>query len=560
MPASLISSRLPNLPRRRRSASRTRGHSDDQRQQRRHRHVEPEQPDEVALVEAARCRLVSESTKASTSAGAGRPPTSGDASSAQRAATSVIGGSARLAQLEAQRALDAQRPVGLAAEADLHRARQLRGVEPVAELDVVARVGLELRGSAIFQRALRDTRPAPRPACRKVWCRPPRLTRQVDGQRLVGQAPGARDARPRARRASTSGRGTAWPRRRSTAARRAAARLRPPRGSSTRAAKSSIRPPSLRVELAASAARRPAPAPARCASAAASSSSQRASQRAMRGGPHRAGRRPARSRCGATAWLVRSCGSGRRRSRRATQRPCAAAPRRHCRAAAAGGPARPGPAGAAPAPGVAKKRRSAACPRPGTPSRWRTAAGRRAPAAATARRAAAPAARASAAMSSGRRSQRTSGWRRTMPEALHGASSRMASNGRPSHQARGVARRRRPAAAACRLQAVQRVAARAARRCGSLSSASRSRSASSSRCAVLPPGAAQASSTRAPARQAGAAAAAARRAAPRRPAPRPRLRRSRAAAAPGRAAPAPRACAGRVAARGRRPCAASRCT
>ena len=75
-----------------------------------------------------------------------------------------------------------------------------------------------------------------------------------------------------------------------------------------------------------------------------------------------------------------------------------------------------------------------------------------------------------------------------------------------------------------------------ARRAASLSSASTSRSASSSRCAVLPPGAAQASSTRA--RRGGRPRAdqqgrgALRR---RRPAPTPRRRRSPAVAPPGRA-------------------------
>ena len=53
--------------------------------------------------------------------------------------------------------------------------------------------------------------------------------------------------------------------------------------------------------------------------------------------------------------------------------------------------------------------------------------------AATAPPAAWPAARASCSMSLSRRSQRTSGWRRTMPEAVQGASSRMASKAWPSH-------------------------------------------------------------------------------------------------------------------------------
>jgi hypothetical protein len=55
----------------------------------------------------------------------------------------------------------------------------------------------------------------------------------------------------------------------------------------------------------------------------------------------------------------------------------------------------------------------------------------------------------------GRRSQRMSGWRRTMPEALHGASSRMASKGRPSHQRAG--RRASPAFSSACSRSRQRV-------------------------------------------------------------------------------------------------------
>ena len=98
--------------------------------------------------------------------------------------------------------------------------------------------------------------------------------------------------------------------------------------------------------------------------------------------------------------------------------------------------------------------------------------------------------------------------------------------GRAAAVARARARRAGAGGRACRPRA--RGAA------GRLSSASTSRSASSSRWAVLPPGAAQASSTRAPARQAGAHQQAARRAGRRRPAPRRRRRRSRAG---GRRAP-----------------------
>ena len=49
-----------------------------------------------------------------------------------------------------------------------------------------------------------------------------------------------------------------------------------------------------------------------------------------------------------------------------------------------------------------------------------------------------------------------------MPEALHGASSRIASNGRPSHQRAGSPRIGGPQRARCRREALQRLAARAA--------------------------------------------------------------------------------------------------
>jgi hypothetical protein len=67
MPASLISSRLPNLPRRSRTYSRTAANADHQRQQRGHRHVGPEQPDEAALRTALPALSAPmRSTKAST--------------------------------------------------------------------------------------------------------------------------------------------------------------------------------------------------------------------------------------------------------------------------------------------------------------------------------------------------------------------------------------------------------------------------------------------------------------------------------------------------------------
>ena len=46
--------------------------------------------------------------------------------------------------LDAQRALHGELPVRLAADADLHRPWQQRGVEPVTELDVVAAARFDL--------------------------------------------------------------------------------------------------------------------------------------------------------------------------------------------------------------------------------------------------------------------------------------------------------------------------------------------------------------------------------------------------------------------------------
>ena len=96
-----------------------------------------------------------------------------------------------------------------------------------------------------------------------------------------------------------------------------------------------------------------------------------------------------------------------------------------------------------------------------------------------------------------------SGCRRTTPDAVQGTSSRMRSNGRavpPRCGAPGIALRRRARGDRASRRRVEVLArcAQAARR--STSSASRSTSARSSRCAVLPPGAAHASSTRMPSR------------------------------------------------------------
>ena len=98
-------------------------------------------------------------------------------------------------------------------------------------------------------------------------------------------------------------------------------------------------------------------------------------------------------------------------------------------------------------------------------------------------------------MSLARRNQRKSGWRRLMPDALHGASTKMASKGLPSHQA--PLRRASPTLSSARRFKRVSVSCTRSSRVASLSNATRSSSPSSSRCAVLPPGAAQASNTRA---------------------------------------------------------------
>ncbi len=146
-------------------------------------------------------------------------------------------------------------------------------------------------------------------------------------------------------------------------------------------------------------------------------------------------------------------------------------------------------------------------------------------------------------MSLSRRSQRTSGWRRTMPEAVHGASSRMASKGWPSHHAagwRGVAgddvglqaqalQGVVDALAARRVDVQRRDVARRPAPAGAPSCRRARRRRRGCAAALVAPAAGPA-----------LAAATARRAAPRHPAPTPRRRRSRARRAPAGAAPAPR--------------------
>ena len=184
------------------------------------------------------------------------------------------------------------------------------------------------------------------------------------------------------------------------------------------------------------------------------------------------------------------------------------------------------------------RRRPGGRSRPAGSSRWRTAARRRARASATAHPAAAPAARPA-------RRCRLAPMQQHVGLAAHDAGGRTGRiqqdrvEGRAIPPRRRVGRiggarirRRRRRRASVSLHAV------AARRASTSSASSRSDGSRSSRCAALPPGAAQASSTRAPGRGRQRIGDLLRRS---RPAPRARPRRSRAARTP---APA-RRCAAR---------------
>ncbi|MNT47557.1 hypothetical protein D3C72_1842810 [compost metagenome] len=111
---------------------------------------------------------------------------------------------------------------------------------------------------------------------------------------------------------------------------------------------------------------------------------------------------------------------------------------------------------------------------------------------------------ANCAISPLRRSQRTSGWRRTIPEAEHGASSKMASNCCTPWRACTTGSQVFTSSALATTTSAARprrckVPSMRSARFASISSATTSKlfgvGADSSRCAVLPPGAAQASST-----------------------------------------------------------------
>ena len=122
---------------------------------------------------------------------------------------------------------------------------------------------------------------------------------------------------------------------------------------------------------------------------------------------------------------------------------------------------------------------------------------RRVSAKATAHRACAIARRRAWRMSVARRCSLMSGWRRMMPVAEHGASSRMRSKATPSHHCDGVAPHRPRRVRRARPSRSRFSRTRASREASESSAVTRA-SARSSRCAVLPPGAAQASRMRSP--------------------------------------------------------------
>ena len=132
-----------------------------------------------------------------------------------------------------------------------------------------------------------------------------------------------------------------------------------------------------------------------------------------------------------------------------------------------------------------------------TPNRLRTAIYHLCAATATAHRACAAARARTARCRSARRSHLMSGWRRAMPEAVHGTSARMRSYGSPSHHAAGspasphTTLRREAQPREIRAHPLEPLRVRVER--------GHARRRPARACAsVLPPGAAHASSTRCP--------------------------------------------------------------
>ncbi len=298
-----------------------------------HGHVQPEQPDEVAFVEAVALagerQHEGQHQRGAEHGNAGHQP-----DPARVAVHANRGASAVTPSIDTQAALDAQHPLGLAAQAELHGAGQLRAVEPVAELQVVARFGVQLRQfGQLPARRCATPRSAPRPAVWKLWLQAAEADAPGGRQRLVGHAPAALHPGDALVAPVPAIAVAARPRRRSTPARRAAARL--PRSwaaSGGRRSRASARRPG--AAAAAGPARRLARAPSRCP----------AGQAAARApGPAASFGGPASGRiAGCVRRYVRSCGSGPGRSRRAAPRL-----RRHrldCRAPSADVRARPGAA------------------------------------------------------------------------------------------------------------------------------------------------------------------------------------------------------------------------
>ena len=134
-------------------------------------------------------------------------------------------------------------------------------------------------------------------------------------------------------------------------------------------------------------------------------------------------------------------------------------------------------------------------PRRETPNRCSRANARPAAPAATGRQAGGPGSPPAGAMSPSRRNQRTSGWRRTMPGGGAGRIQQDGVEGPAIPPGGRPARVGRHARWAAKPEPRQVWWIRS-QRAGSTSSAVTSASASSSRCAVFPPGAAQASRMR----------------------------------------------------------------
>ena len=179
MAASLTSSRLPNLPCRSREHSRTATQTMTSSSSARHHHVDAEQPPVIALVQLAvvgglRQQEHQHDADRRRSRAAATPMAQRKARERRAAGTTASGAGARIAcSLRRSPAAAAgcastdDVPVGLADRADLERPRQLRHVEPEAEVDVVARARGRCRRLPRSSSArCAAPRPAPLRGCR----------------------------------------------------------------------------------------------------------------------------------------------------------------------------------------------------------------------------------------------------------------------------------------------------------------------------------------------------------------------------------------------------------